>query len=58
MKLKCKNKECESNISDENPCFTVNMTVDEDGVACEPAKHIDGEYFTCCHCGGKAEWIN
>ena len=57
MKLRCKNPECESNTENANSCFTVNMTVDEDGDACESVRKIDGEYFTCCHCGGEGEWV-
>jgi len=58
MKLRCKNPECVSNTDGDSPCFTVNMTVDEDGDACESARKIEGEYFTCCHCADNAEWVS
>jgi len=57
MKLRCLNPECESNTGNDSPLFTVNMTVDEDGDACESARKIDGMYFTCCYCQSNAEWI-
>jgi hypothetical protein len=58
MKLRCINPECPSRTGDELPCFTVNMTVDQDGDACETARHIDGKYFTCCNCADNAEWVD
>jgi len=57
MKLHCLNEECSSNTNGDAPLFTVNMTVDEDGDACESARKIDGEYFTCCYCESNAEWL-
>lgn len=57
MKLRCVNPECDSRCEDDIPMFTVNLTVDEEGDPCEAAYKIDGEYFTCCHCGDIAEWV-
>jgi len=58
MKLQCKNPECDSRVDDQTePMFTVNLTVDNYGYACENSQSIQGKFHTCCHCGGKAEWI-
>lgn len=56
QKLRCVDRFCESNAGDVAPTFTVNMTVDEDGDACETAQQIDGQFFTCNYCGEPAEW--
>jgi hypothetical protein len=56
MKLKCKNKDCDSNVNGDEPQFSVNITVDEDGDVCESAKSIEGKYFTCNYCSDNAEW--
>jgi hypothetical protein len=58
MRLQCKNPECDSRIDEgQEPLFTVNLTVDSSGSACESARKIDGDYFTCCFCQDTAEWI-
>lgn len=56
MKLQCKNVECESR-DHVIPMFKVSIMVDQDGDPCESASGIDGDYFTCCHCGDSAEWV-
>ena len=56
-KLQCTNKDCDSRTNDDPPMFMVNLTVGEDGSPVESAIHIEGQYFVCCHCQSKAEWV-
>ena len=57
-KLRCRDEECDSRTDDQPPMFDVHLTVDEDGDTTEQARHIDGEYFTCCFCADSAEWVD
>ena len=53
--LRCQNKECESHEND-NHCFDVTITVDEDGDG--NSKNIDGKLHSCCHCQEQAKWVS
>ena len=57
IKLQCTNKECESNTSDTDAIFSVDITVDENADVVGNAKETDGKYFMCCHCTSVAEWV-